>query len=109
MADRTFLDWPFFDSRHKALAEDLDAWATANLALALALQKDREDQQEAGPPDEKPDQEVFDNTAGKGKSVPRARAKADSDEQWLNNLSTSPAQFLRRKFLLQDAATGAGS
>lgn len=83
--------------------------ATANLALAQALQKDREDQQEAGPPDEKPDQEVFDNTAGKGRSVPRARAKADSDEQWLNNLSTSPAQFLRRKFLLQDAAVGAGS
>lgn len=83
--------------------------ASANLALAQALQKDREDQQEAGPPDEKPDQEVFDNTAGKGKSVPRASTQADSDEQWLNNLSTSPAQFLRRKFLLQDTATGAGS
>jgi acyl-CoA dehydrogenase len=32
MADRTFLDWPFFEPRHKRLAEDLDAWATANLA-----------------------------------------------------------------------------
>lgn len=82
--------------------------ASANLALAQALQKDREDQQEAGPPDEKPDQEVFDNTAGKGRSVPRATAAAESDEQWLNNLNTSPAQFLRRKFLLQDATKGAG-
>ena len=32
MADRTFLDWPFFEPRHRRLAEDLDAWATANLA-----------------------------------------------------------------------------
>ncbi|MBD9676301.1 VWA domain-containing protein [Pseudomonas sp. PDM18] len=83
--------------------------ATANLALALALQKDREDQQEAGPPDEKPDQEVFDNTADKGKNVVLKKGAAESDEQWLNNLSTSPAQFLRRKFMLQDAAAGAGS
>ena len=32
MADRTFLDWPFLEPRHKALAEKLDAWAAANLA-----------------------------------------------------------------------------
>jgi acyl-CoA dehydrogenase len=32
MADRSFLDWPFFEPRHKRLAEDLDAWAAANLA-----------------------------------------------------------------------------
>lgn len=83
--------------------------ATANLALAQALEKDREDQQEAGPPGEKPDQEVFDNTAGKGKNVVLKKGAAESDEQWLNNLSTSPAQFLRRKFMLQDAAKGAGS
>ena len=23
MADRSFLDWPFFDDRHRALAEEL--------------------------------------------------------------------------------------
>jgi alkylation response protein AidB-like acyl-CoA dehydrogenase len=28
MADRTFLDWPFFDERHRALARELDAWAS---------------------------------------------------------------------------------
>lgn len=32
MADKTFLDWPFFEPRHKRLAENLDAWAAATLA-----------------------------------------------------------------------------
>lgn len=32
MADRSFLDWPFLEPRHKALALELDAWATENLA-----------------------------------------------------------------------------
>jgi acyl-CoA dehydrogenase len=27
MADRTFLDWPFFEPRHRECAEGLDAWA----------------------------------------------------------------------------------
>lgn len=31
MADLSFLDWPFFEPRHRALALDLDAWASANL------------------------------------------------------------------------------
>lgn len=31
MADRTFLDWPFFDARHRALAEELESWAAENL------------------------------------------------------------------------------
>ncbi|NWG91162.1 MAG: acyl-CoA dehydrogenase family protein [Parvularculaceae bacterium] len=31
MADRSFLDWPFFDGRHKSLAERLDDWAAAEL------------------------------------------------------------------------------
>ena len=29
MADTSFLDWPFLDDRHRALARDLDAWCTA--------------------------------------------------------------------------------
>ena len=32
MSDRTYLDWPFFDDTHRALARDLDAWATERLA-----------------------------------------------------------------------------
>ena len=31
MADTSFLDWPFFDDGHRALARDLDAWAARNL------------------------------------------------------------------------------
>jgi acyl-CoA dehydrogenase len=31
MPDRSFLDWPFFEPRHRALAEELDAWARASL------------------------------------------------------------------------------
>ena len=30
MADRTFLDWPFFDGRHRVFAADLEAWAEAS-------------------------------------------------------------------------------
>lgn len=31
MADRTFLDWPFFEAKHHAHAERLEAWAVENL------------------------------------------------------------------------------
>lgn len=31
MADRSFLDWPFFEDRHRALAGELEAWCKANL------------------------------------------------------------------------------
>ncbi len=31
MADRSFLDWPFFDDRHRALAAEIDRWAGQNL------------------------------------------------------------------------------
>ena len=32
MSDRSFLGWPFFEDRHRALADDLDAWAAGALA-----------------------------------------------------------------------------
>jgi len=32
MADRSFLNWPFFEERHRILADALDRWAAANLA-----------------------------------------------------------------------------
>ena len=35
MSDRTYLDWPFFDDSHRALARDLDAWATERLAAGI--------------------------------------------------------------------------
>ncbi len=29
--DRAFLDWPFFDERHRELAEELERWCEAEL------------------------------------------------------------------------------
>ncbi len=31
MADKTFLDWPFLDDKHRALSSDLEVWAAHNL------------------------------------------------------------------------------
>src|SRR3954447_22836083 len=42
MADRKYLDWPFFDLRHKALATELDSWAQAHLAAAHGTDIDAE-------------------------------------------------------------------
>lgn len=33
MADRSFLTWPFFEERHRALAVDLEAWASDALSV----------------------------------------------------------------------------
>jgi len=33
MADKTFLDWPFFEDHHRALAERLQGWCAANLPV----------------------------------------------------------------------------
>lgn len=35
MADKTFLDWPFFDDRHRAFAAELDAWVGETDAMGL--------------------------------------------------------------------------
>lgn len=35
MGDTTFLDWPFFDDRHRAFAADLEAWAGRTEAVSL--------------------------------------------------------------------------
>lgn len=35
MGDPTFLDWPFFDDRHRAFAADLEAWADRTAAVGL--------------------------------------------------------------------------
>ena len=33
MADKTFLGWPFFSERHRALAEAIECWSAANLPV----------------------------------------------------------------------------
>ena len=35
MADRSFLDWPFFEDRHRAFAADLETWAEQTAAVSL--------------------------------------------------------------------------
>jgi acyl-CoA dehydrogenase len=42
MADRRFLDWPFFEDRHRGLARELDAWAVANVSQAHGRDVDAE-------------------------------------------------------------------
>jgi len=77
--------------------------ATANLALAIALQKDTESA-EQNAPEVKPDEIKMDKAPGKGQSKAVETQQAASDTQWLENLTTSPAKFLKQKFSLQDQA-----
>jgi Ca-activated chloride channel family protein len=77
--------------------------ATANLALALALQKDT-DSAEKNAPEIKPDEIKMDKAPGKGENKAVQTEQAASDELWLQNLTTSPAKFLKQKFSLQDQA-----
>ncbi|HET9823124.1 MAG TPA: acyl-CoA dehydrogenase family protein [Burkholderiaceae bacterium] len=42
MADRTYLDWPFFEPRHGELARALEAWAAAHVAPAHGADVDAE-------------------------------------------------------------------
>ena len=76
--------------------------AKANLALSVALQKDFQDARNKAP-DVKADQIKYDSKPGQGKSHPVQTAAAASDQQWLQNLNTSPARFLQQKFSLEDA------
>ena len=34
MADSSFLDWPFFEERHRKLAKDLESWASVHLSAS---------------------------------------------------------------------------
>jgi len=34
MADRSYLDWPFLEARHRVLADELEQWAGKNIAMA---------------------------------------------------------------------------
>jgi Ca-activated chloride channel family protein len=79
--------------------------ASANLTLAIALQKDTESA-EKNAPEVKPDEIKMDKAPGKGESKQVQTEQAASDEQWLQNLTTSPAKFLKQKFSLQDQAGG---
>jgi hypothetical protein len=36
MADARFLDWPFFEDHHRALARELEIWAAAHVPHTMA-------------------------------------------------------------------------
>ena len=42
MSDTAFLDWPFFEDRHRVLARELDAWATQHVPHAHGADVDAE-------------------------------------------------------------------
>jgi alkylation response protein AidB-like acyl-CoA dehydrogenase len=42
MADTRYLDWPFFEDRHRELAHELDAWATQHVSQAHGHDVDAE-------------------------------------------------------------------
>jgi acyl-CoA dehydrogenase len=42
MADRSFLDWPFFDNSHRELAAELETWCESSLAQAHGEDLDAE-------------------------------------------------------------------
>ncbi len=42
MADTRFLDWPFFDDKHRALARELEAWSAAHIAQVHTSDVDAE-------------------------------------------------------------------
>ncbi|MNH35569.1 hypothetical protein D3C79_962640 [compost metagenome] len=67
------------------------------------MQKDTESA-EKNTPEVKPDEIKMDKAPGKGQSKKVETLQAASDEQWLQNLTTSPAKFLKQKFSLQDQA-----
>jgi Ca-activated chloride channel family protein len=87
----------------KALALQPDfAQAQTNLLLSLALKKDFQSAQDNAP-EVKPDQIQYDGKPGQGKSHTIQNAAASSDQQWLQNLNTSPARFLQQRFSLEDS------
>lgn len=101
---RLFQFAPAIEAYKRALALQPDfAEAKANLKLTLALQeKSFEDAENL--PGDKADELKFDNTSDRGKETELKAGKAISDELWLQNLSTSPAKFLKQKFSMQNAA-----
>jgi Ca-activated chloride channel family protein len=86
-------------------------WSEAqqNMELAQSLipkpkKKDKDDEQEVAP-NVPPDQVKFDEKGNKGKIVQMQQAKLDPKkmaEIWMRNIQTTPADFLRRRFAMQD-------
>jgi Ca-activated chloride channel family protein len=79
--------------------------ARANLELVTELQRQFEIDQQLAPEDDEGTQQYDDKgKPGKGKDAMVNASKPTSTELWLRNLSTSPAEFLRKKFRQQQPA-----
>jgi Ca-activated chloride channel family protein len=75
--------------------------AIANRALAIALQQDTASAAQNAP-ETQADNIKMDLQADKGQGKTLQVQQASTDALWLQNLSTSPAGFLRQKFSVQD-------
>jgi Ca-activated chloride channel family protein len=79
--------------------------AQDNLRLLQALippEPPKPDQQEEAP-SLKPDQVKFDKKGKKGKKARVGLTPEQVADVWMRNIQTSPADFLRRKFAIEDA------
>lgn len=86
------------------------AWVNAqqNLALVESLipkvKKNDKDQEEEIAPDVPPDQYKFDEQGKKGKKTQRFSVDPKKmAEIWMRNIQSTPADFLRRRFAMQEA------
>ncbi|OLL28656.1 hypothetical protein BTH42_26425 [Burkholderia sp. SRS-W-2-2016] len=84
-----------YDNALKLQPSFPDAAANRALLQKLLAQDQRE---QMDPEQEQPDQIQIDRKKGRGTSVVTEGAPQPSEEVWMRNLNTSPAQFLRQRF-----------
>jgi Ca-activated chloride channel homolog len=90
--------------------------AEDNLGLVQSLipkpkadKKDKDQEQEEAP-NLPPDKMQFDENGKQGRKTMRLKAKPETmADIWMRNIQTTPADFLRRRFAIQDAKTHASS
>ena len=85
--------------------------AEDNLALVQSLipkpkDKKDKDQEQEDAPDLPPDQMKFDEKGKQGKRAKVNVKPATMADIWMRNIQTTPADFLRRRFAIQDAKEG---
>jgi Ca-activated chloride channel family protein len=85
--------------------------AEDNLALVQSLipkpkDKKEKDQEQEDAPNLPPDQMKFDEKGKQGKRAKVNVKPATMADIWMRNIQTTPADFLRRRFAIQDAREG---
>ncbi|MGN8544205.1 hypothetical protein ACQPTN_03815 [Bradyrhizobium sp. 13971] len=72
----------------------------------------KQEQDDSAPPDEKADEMRVDPTQKGGKRIevkPTDLTTAGAAEAWMRQVQTTPADFLKLKFAIQDASRPAGA